>query len=299
MLYVIGIIVLLLIVFIVIKIINSRNKAFSSKLTLRERKELEKMLEKKNKIDEVEENDVIPETKKVENEVKEKVIEKKEVIPAEEPAAKIKTIFPSKDIKEEISRFETYTAVNNFKVQNSIRNGVQNFANLDYKVALEEFSLAIELNPQDPTGYFCRGLTKLQLKNFESALSDFSDSINLRYKEPGAFYYRALTYYKLKDIDNAILNFKSYLSAESGFAQAHYDLAICYKEKERLEEAISSFSKALEIDPGFELAYFERGLLKHKANDKDGGCVDLKKALSMGYLKAYDSVRDLCGDRKL
>ena len=80
MLYVIGIIVLLLIVFIVIKIINSRNKAFSSKLTLRERKELEKMLEKKNKIDEVEENDVIPETKKVENEVKEKVIEKKEVI---------------------------------------------------------------------------------------------------------------------------------------------------------------------------------------------------------------------------
>jgi len=291
MLYIIGILVLLLIVFGVIKIINSRNKAFSSKLTLRERKELEKMLEKKAKIDEEEE--------KGENKKEERKEEKKEIEKEKETPLKIKTIFPSKDIKEEILRFGTYIDTYNFKVQNSIRNGVQNFVNLDYKVALEEFSLAIELNPQDPIGYFCRGLTKFQLKNFESAISDFTDAINLRIKEPGAFYYRAMTYYRLQEIDNAILNFKSYINAESGFAQAHYDLGICFKDKERIEEAINSFSQAIDINRNFELAYFERGLLKNKLNDKDGGCADLKKALAMGYLQAYDSVNDLCGGKKL
>ena len=103
----------------------------------------------------------------------------------------------------------------------------------------------------------------------------------------------------LQDFDNAILNFKSYINAESRFAQAHYDLAICYKEKERLEEAITSFSQAIEINPKFELAYFERGLLKHKVNDKDGGCADLKKALELGYLQAGDFVSDLCEEKKL
>jgi len=55
---------------------------------------------------------------------------------------------------------------------------------------------------------------------------------------------------------------------------------------------------AIEKNPKDELSYFERGLLKHKINDKAGGCADLKKALEMGYLEAYDYVSDLCKDKK-
>ena len=92
-------------------------------------------------------------------------------------------MFPSKEIKNEISRFETHIDIDNSKVQRSIRNGVQKFINQDFMVSLEEFSLATEFNSHDATGFYCRGLTKLKLKNYESAISDFTEAINLKMKD--------------------------------------------------------------------------------------------------------------------
>ena len=200
MLYVLGAVALIFIIYGLILFIKRGNKEFESKLSLRERTELEKMLEKQARAE-------------VQEETKEKVekVEKleKEIKKPEEIIPKTKPVFPSRDLRSEIARYTTYIDMDNANVQHSIRNGVENFINLDHKVALEEFSLAIELNPKDATGYFCRGLTKLQLKNFESAISDFTEAINLKMKEPNAFYYRALCYSNMRDTDNAILNLKS------------------------------------------------------------------------------------------
>lgn len=287
MLYLLGVVALIIIIVGLILFLRRGNKEFEPKLSLRERRELEMALEKQAK-EEAEEE--VAQKKE-----KEKVIEIKK---PEEVVVKQKPVFPTKDLKAEISRFTTHIDLNNFKVQNSIRNGVENFINLDYKVALEEFSLAIELNPQDAIGYYCRGLTKLQLKNFESAISDFTEAINLKMKEPNPFYYRALAYLYMKDIDNAVLNFRSYITIESHFAEVYYDLGNCFKQKENYAEAIKYFSLAIERDPKDELSYFERGLLRHKMNDIEAGCADLKKALEMGYFEAYDYVTDLCKNKK-
>ncbi len=84
----------------------------------------------------------------------------------------------------------------------------------------------------DAIGFYCRGLTKLKLKNYESAVSDFTEAINLKMKGPNAFYYRALAYYNMRDLDNAILNLKGYINLESNSSEAYYDLGIYLKEKE-------------------------------------------------------------------
>jgi len=259
------------------------NKEFSPKLSLKERTELEKMVEKEP------------------GEIEVKPKEKKEDIPIiaevefSEPAEpKSKPLFPSKQTQPEVSRFSTHIDLENSKVQHSIRNGVNNFINEDYKVALEEFSLATESNPRDSVGFYLRGLTKLKLKNFESAISDFSEAINLKMKEPNALYYRALSYQNLRDFDNAILNFKGYINHESNSPEAYYDLGVCLKEKDKVEEAIKNFSLAIQKRPAYELAYFERGLLRHKQGDNEGGCGDLKKAFGLGYLQAENFINELC-----
>lgn len=285
MLYLLGVIALIIIIIGLILFLRRGNKEFEPKLSLRERRELEMALEKQAKEEAEEEA-----AEKKEKE-KEKVIDIKK---PEEVVIKPKPVFPTKDLKAEISRFTTHIDLNNFKVQNSIRNGVENFINLDYKVALEEFSLAIELNPQDAIGYYCRGLTKLQLKNYESAISDFTEAINLKMKDPNPFYYRGLAYLDMKDIDNAILNFKSYVNIESHFAEVYYDLGNCYKQKENYTEAIKYFTLAIENDPKDRLSYFERGLLRHKLNEKEDGCADLKKAIALDYHEALKYYKDLC-----
>jgi len=290
MLYILGILAVIFITYGLILFLKRGNKEFNPKLSLKERRELEKMVEKKAKEEEEEKKEERKEIKIKEVELREEV--KEEVIP------KVKKIFPSKEIINEISRFETHIDIDNSKVQHSIRNGVQNFLSQDLMVALEEFSLATESNSQDATGFYCRGLTKLKLKNYESAIGDFTEAITLKMKEPNAFYYRALAYYKMRDLDNAILNFKGYINLESDSSEAYFDLGICFKEKENVEEAINIFSLAIKKRPTLGIAYFERGILRHKQNDKEGGCADLRKAFGLGYLEADNYINELCEGTK-
>ena len=285
MLYILGVIALVLIIYGLILFIKRGNKEFNPKLTFRERAELEKIIEKKNKS----END------ENEGEKKEIVVETKEKF-SETPIPKSKPTLPSKDISNEISRFETFVDINNSKVQLAIRNGVQNFLNHDHMVALEEFSLATESNPNDATGFYCRALTKLQIKNYESSLTDFTEAINLKMSGPNMYYYRALSYYNLHDYDNAILNLNAYLNQEKNNSEAYFDLGLCFKEKDKSDEAIKNFSLAIQKRPAHAGAYFERGLIRHKQNDKEGGCADLKKSFGLGNLQAENYINELCSN---
>ncbi len=141
MIYILGILALIFVIYSLILFFKRGNKEFNPKLSLKERKELEKMVEKETKEEkEGKEEEKKEEEKKIEIKLKEKVVE--EVI------SKAKPIFPSKEIKNELSRFETHIDIDNTKVQHSIRKGVQNFINQDFMVSLEEFSLATEFNAQ-------------------------------------------------------------------------------------------------------------------------------------------------------
>jgi len=282
MLYILGTIAVIAIIYGLLLFLKRGNKEFSPKLSLKERTELEKIVEKKAR-----EEEAKAEEKKVNHSDEiDKVAEP--IIP------KTKTFFPSKEIHNEVSRFSTHIDLDNVNVQHSIRSGVQNFSSENFMVALEEFSLAIESNSKDAVGFYLRGLTKLKLKNYESAISDFSEAINLKIKDPNTLYYRALAYYNLHDIDNAIVNLKGYLNQETNSAEAYYDLGICFRDKEKVEEAIKNFSLAVQKRPAYESAYFERGLLRHKLGDIEGCCSDLKKALGLGYLEAESSLNELC-----
>jgi len=281
MLYIYIIIGTILLIFGLLIWLKKGNKEFSPKLSLKERTELEKMVEKEVK-------------EEVKPKAKEEDVPIAEVEFSEPAEPKSKPLFPSKQSQPEVSKFSTHIDLENSKVQLSIRNGVNNFIGEDYKVALEEFSLATESNPKDPIGFYLRGLTKLKLKNYESAISDFSEAINLKMKEPNALYYRALAYYYKNDIDNAILNFKGYINHESNSPEAYYDLGVCLKQMEKTEEAIKNFALAIQKRPAYELAYFERGLLRHKQGDTEGGCSDLKKAFGLGHLEAENYLNELC-----
>ena len=285
MLYILGAIALVLIIYGLILFIKRGNKEFNPKLTFRERAELEKIIEKKNKSED-DEN---------EREKKEIIADAKEKF-SETPLPKSRAEFPSKDISNEISRFETFVDINNSKLQLAIRNGVQNFLNHDYMVALEEFSLATESNPSDATGFYCRALIKLQIKNYESSIIDFTEAINLKMSGPNTFYFRALSYYNLHDYDNAILNLNAYLNQEKNNSEAYFDLGLCFKEKDKLDEGIKNFSLAIQKRPTHAGAYFERGLIRHKQNDKEGGCADLKKSFGLGNLQAENYLNELCSD---
>ncbi len=58
--------------------------------------------------------------------------------------------------------------------------------------------------------------------------------------------------------------------------------------------AISDYNKAIEIDPQYALAYNIRGLLKGMLGDFKGGCLDLRKASSLGSEDATKLLNQFC-----
>ena len=268
MYYVILALLFIVLGYVIFKLGKSGSKEFEPKLSLRERAELETKFETK-----------IPETPTKPSEEKKKYF--------------LKTSLPSKNLPDEYNRFKVFYDIENDKLTQYIRAGIQKGLTQNYKGALEDFSHAIEVKPLEPTGHYCRGLTKLIIKNFESAISDFTDCIRLQMKDQNIIYYRGLANYGARDFDHAILDLSQYVKIESNFAEAYFNLALCYKQKRDYQKAIQFFTETINKNPLHEIAYFERGLLKDKVGDKEGYGNDLKKAMEMGHLEAYHYLKEL------
>lgn len=74
----------------------------------------------------------------------------------------------------------------------------------DYKSAIEYFSKAIELNPQDSISYHQRGLCYYYLNDYENAIKDFDKTININPNHTDAYGNRSLVKLELKDYQGAL-----------------------------------------------------------------------------------------------
>lgn len=205
-----------------------------------------------------------------------------------------KPVLPSKNLTDEYNRFKLFSDVKDFNFTQHLRNGIQKGLTQNYKMALEDFSNAIELNQLEPVGYYCRAITKFILKNYESAISDFAECVKLQMKEQNIFYYRALANYAVRDFDHAIQDFLQFIKSESNFAEAYFNLALCYKQKKDYPKALKYFTDTIAKNPLQGTAYFERAMIKNSLKDKEGCCNDLKKAMELGHLEAYHYIKELC-----
>ena len=119
----------------------------------------------------------------------------------------------------------------------------------------------IELSPNSEYGLFCKAWFATEKDEFEEALVLLSEAIKLNSEFWQAYYHRGNTYGALKDYQNAI----------------------------------SDISKALELNPGYGVGYFVRGATYIMGiGNKEKGCEDFQKALSLGYEKAGDYIIKYC-----
>jgi len=98
--------------------------------------------------------------------------------------------------------------------------GLVYFSLSQYENAMDDFTKAIEIEPNDTRVYTNRGLTYRMLKNYERALEDFNRSLELNPLWPDTFYGRSLTYYDLGDIRSAIEDCDRAITLKPDFKQA-------------------------------------------------------------------------------
>ena len=119
--------------------------------------------------------------------------------------------------------------------------------NGNYKGAVEDYTLALKIDSEDPSIWLNRGVAKEKLNDLTGAFSDYTQAIELKETYANAWVNRA----------NVLL------------------------KQKRFQDAIDDYTIAILHQPGYGYAYVNRALAKHYSQMPDA-CADLKQAESLG-----------------
>ncbi len=127
-------------------------------------------------------------------------------------------------------------------------------------LAIEDYNRAISINPTDENIWFNRATTHFRMRTYPEAYQDYSKAIQIRNKFPEAWAYRG----------NASIMMGKYA------------------------DAISDYNNAILLSPNNGPSYVNRGIAKCESGNKNAGCDDMRKALSLGTIVAQKQLDKYC-----
>lgn len=128
--------------------------------------------------------------------------------------------------------------------------GIENSDINNCRGAIDDFTRAIELDPNHDLAFFNRAIEKTHLENHEGAVKDFTRSIEIK-----------------------------------PTSTAYYGRARSQQVLENYDEAIKDYSYAIKLDLNDTSSYFDRGILNSRVGDKTSGREDIRKARELGAIE--------------
>jgi len=123
--------------------------------------------------------------------------------------------------------------------------GVKAYDEKNYYEALQNYNMAIQLNPYFGTYYYNRAEARCQLRDYINALQDFNRAIYYDPEDFDAYTERALLKAEMKDYQGAVQDFKKAKSINADwFYIEGYDEDLKHYE-EKLNEVTSNYYQRL------------------------------------------------------
>ncbi len=203
-------------------------------------------------------------------------------------------------------------------------DGIKKILLKDYSGAIEDFTEAIEMDPQISSAYNNRGFAKQKLNDYSGAIADFTAVLGMDENDETALLNRGIANTKIKDYSGAISDLTRFIAHNPDNALAYYYRAIA-KENisgskfEYYIDAKADIFKAMEINPSFMISEnndsvdykiindlivtikrcnalennpwalddaFEIAALRELAEDYTGAIADYSKIISIHYSNA-------------
>jgi tetratricopeptide (TPR) repeat protein len=160
--------------------------------------------------------------------------------------------------------------------------------------ALNDYSKAIQLNPDYADAYYNRGALLLNENKIDEALNDFNKAIQLNPGDAKAYSNRGALLLKENKIDEALDDFNKAIQLNPDYADAYYNRGNVFYSEKRYEEAISNYTEAITLKTDYAEAYFNRGVAEFHSGKKDAACLDMKQAANLGYNPAAAALSQFC-----
>ena len=177
------------------------------------------------------------------------------------------------------------------------------------EMAIEEYTKAIELNPEYAEAFYHRGHDYYTLAEWTTpgsfsyaprwdtrfdadecrdwAISDLSRAIELRQDYWEAYYWRGAAYLSMGEYDAAIADFSKVMELEYKGLPSPFDYGVygargdAYLQKGEYDSAISDFSKIIELHPKDDSAYMNRGIAYMWKGEYNSAISDHNRAVEL------------------
>ena len=152
---------------------------------------------------------------------------------------------------------------------------------LNYRGAIEDYTQAIELNPEFGTGYELRGVAKADMKNDIGAIEDYSKAIELNHYSSTIYILRGASKYNLNDYNGAIEDFNKSIDIDSQNANAFGIRAMAKYGLKDNYGALSDCDKAIMLDPKDPSFYLYRGSVQHSIGNYQMAIEDYSTSIDL------------------
>lgn len=143
--------------------------------------------------------------------------------------------------------------------------------------AIEQFRIAIKLEPKHTGAYLDLGILAMQKKESKTAedyflkvvdLTSGSDMEDVNQRREAAFFYIGSIALDARRYEDAVANFKAALRIRRDASDTYYLLAQAYKGMERPDAAMTQLDAALAFDPNYPEAHYLMGQIYLEDGDK-------------------------------
>ncbi len=162
-------------------------------------------------------------------------------------------------------------------------------------LALENYSKAIEMDPDNGEYYVNRGATYARLNNNELALEDLNNGLKFKPNHATGYLNRSIIYQFMGRIDAALIDIKKYLEFHPYNADIWYEKARAERILKNFNVAIQDYTTAIKYNRNNPLFYYERSRTYYQIGQIENAKKDFQVALSANYTKIDPNYRALLG----
>ena len=119
-----------------------------------------------------------------------------------------------------------------------------------YQGAIDDYTKAIEFNPQDSFVFYNRGGAKDALGNPQEAIDDYTKALELNPQYADAYYNRGNAKDVLNDYNGAIEDYNKAIELNPQYADAYYNRGVTYKKMGKQAEADKDFAEYERLTEG-------------------------------------------------
>ncbi len=159
--------------------------------------------------------------------------------------------------------------------------GVAYYSKGEVARAIADFNMMIRLDPNDALAYNNRGLAYMSKDDYDRAIGDYNMAIALNLDFAGAYNNRGLAYMSKDDYDRAIGDYNMAIALNPDYADAYYNRGIAYVKESNYECAIEDYTTAIQLKPDDAQYYNSRAFVYARIHEHQCASEDVTKAIEL------------------